>query len=67
MRSAWVARWDNGDHGLHGYIPCGGDVHAERRFCDLLILSRLTVGWWFVTPLWAPFFEAEILSAQGIE
>jgi hypothetical protein len=47
----------------HGYVPCGAEVHAERRFGPLLLPSRVTVGWWFGTPRWAPFFEAEIVAA----
>jgi hypothetical protein len=64
IRSGVVDRWDNGDHGLHGYIPCGGDVLEERRFGPLVLASRLTVGWWYGTPRYAPFFEAEILAAE---
>jgi hypothetical protein len=64
IRSAWVRRWDNGDHGLRGYIPCGGHVHAERSFGGLTIPTRVIAGWWFGTPRFAPFFEAEIVSAE---
>ena len=63
MRSSCVMRWDNGDHGRHGYIPCGGDAHAEQRFGDMVIPSRLTAGWWYGTPQYDPFFEAEIHGA----
>ena len=66
VRSASVMRWDNGQHGRRGYIPCGGDVHAERRFGDLVIPSRLTVSWWFGTQRQAPFFEVEILTAEHL-
>jgi hypothetical protein len=66
IRSASALRWDNGQHGLHGYIPCGGEVEAEQRFGDLVIASRLTVGWWFDTPRWAPFFKADILPAEPL-
>ena len=64
MRSSCVMRWDNGDHGLRGYIPCGGDAHAEQRFGDIVIPSRLTAGWWYGTPRYDPFFEAEIHAAE---
>jgi hypothetical protein len=57
VRSASALRWDNGDHGLRGYIPCGGEVEAEQRFGDLVLASRVTVGRWFATPRWAPFFR----------
>lgn len=66
MRSSCVMRWDNGDHGRHGYIPCGGDAHAERRFGDIVIPSRLTAGWWYGTPRYDPFFEAEIHAAAPL-
>jgi hypothetical protein len=49
-----------------GYIRCGGEVEAEQRFGDLVIASRLTVGWWFETARWAPFFKAHILSAEPL-
>jgi hypothetical protein len=66
VRSASTLRWDNGEHGRRGYIPCGGEVEAEQRFGDHVIASRLTVGWWFETPRWAPFFKADILSAEPL-
>lgn len=66
LRSSWIARWDGGKQGRRGYIPCGGDVHAERRWGPLTLPSRLTVGWWFGTPRFAPFFEAEVLDAEPL-
>lgn len=66
MRSSCVMRWDSGEHGLHGYIPCGGDARAERRFGDIVIPSRLTAGWWYGTPRYDPFFQAEIHAAQPL-
>jgi len=42
------------------YIPFGGQVHAERRFGDLVLPSDLTVGWRFATPGYAPFFKAHV-------
>jgi hypothetical protein len=66
MRSSCVMRWDNGEHGLHGYIPCGGDAHAEKRFGDIVIPSRLTAGWWYGTARYAPFFQAEIHAAEPL-
>jgi Family of unknown function (DUF6544) len=61
VRSASAMRWRKGA----GYVPCGGIVHAERRFGDLVIPSRLTVGWGFDTPRWAPFFEVEVRAARA--
>jgi hypothetical protein len=53
-------RWGNAGRQTFDYIPCECEVHAERRFGDLLIPNRLTVGWWFDTPRYAPFFKAHI-------
>lgn len=61
MRSSCVMRW-NGDD----YVPCGADAHAERQFGDIVIPSRLTAGWWYGTPRYDPFFEAEIHAAEQI-
>ena len=66
MRTSCVMRWDNGDHGLHGYIPCGADVQAEQRFGDVVIPSRLTAGWWYGTRRYEPFFEAQIREARSV-
>jgi hypothetical protein len=63
VRSAVGQRWGNADQDEYGYIPCGGSVEAERSFGDLTLPSRVTVGWWFGTPRYAPFFRAEILEA----
>jgi hypothetical protein len=57
--SVCVMRWYKGE----GYVPCGGDVHAERRFGRLTIPSRLTVGWWYGTPRYKPFFDCSITAA----
>ena len=66
VRSVSVMRWDDGSHGRHGYIRCGGEVRAERRFADLVVASDITVGWWFETPRWAPFFTARVLDARPL-
>ena len=66
MRASWLMRWDGGRRGRRGYVPCGGIVHAERRFGHLTIPSRLTAGWWFDTPRWDPFFEVEIIAAERL-
>ena len=60
MRAAHAQRWGDPAKRGFGYVPCGCEVHAERRFGDLVVPSRVTVGWWFGTPRYAPFFEAEI-------
>lgn len=56
LRAAWAQRWQGRD----GYVPCGCEVHAERRFGDLVVPSRVTVGWGFGTPAYRPFFTAEL-------
>ena len=56
VRSAWAQRW----HGEAGYATCGCEVHAERRWGDLVVPSRVSVGWDFGTAAYRPFFSAEI-------
>ncbi|MGI9557437.1 MAG: DUF6544 family protein [Solirubrobacterales bacterium] len=65
VRSVSVMRWDGGQQGRRGYVPFGGRVLAERRFGDLLLPSRLSVGWRFGGPCWEPFFEADVLTAES--
>ena len=60
IRTVSALRWGNAGEKTFQYIPFGGDVHAERRFGDLLLPSALSVGWWFETPRYAPFFKAHI-------
>ncbi len=60
IRTVSARRWGNAGENTFQYIPFGGDVHAERRFGDLVLPSTLSVGWWFDTPRYAPFFRAEI-------
>ena len=60
IRTVSALRWGNAGEKTFQYIPFGGDVHSERRFGDLVLPSTLSVGWWFDTPRYAPFFRAEI-------
>jgi hypothetical protein len=60
LRSASALRWGNAGQRAYGYIPCGCEVRAERRFGDVTVPSTIAVGWWFGTSRYAPFFEAEI-------
>lgn len=60
VRTVHALRWGNAGQKQFGYIPCGAQLEAERRFGDLVVPSSLTVGWWFGTPRYAPFFRAEI-------
>jgi hypothetical protein len=66
VRTTSLMRWDSGQHGLHGYIPCGGHVLQERRFGNVTIPSRVSVGWWYGTPRYKPFFEATITAAAPL-
>jgi hypothetical protein len=60
VRAAWAERWGNVGRPAYGYLPCGCEVHAERRFGALVVPSEVTVGWWFGTPEYAPFFRARV-------
>jgi hypothetical protein len=62
LRSVRALRWGNPGRGAFGYIACGCEVHAERRFGGLVSSRRISVGWWFDTPRYAPFFKARIDS-----
>jgi hypothetical protein len=62
LRSVGALRWGNVGQRAFGYIPCGCEVRAERRFGDVLVPSSVVVGWWFGTPRYAPFFEADLLT-----
>jgi hypothetical protein len=62
VHSVSTLRWGNAGQRHFGYIPCGCEARSERRFGDLVVPSALTVGWWFGTPRYAPFFEADVLE-----
>jgi hypothetical protein len=66
LRSVSALRWGNAGRRGFGYIPCGCEVRAERRFGDLVVPSSIEVGWWFGTPRYAPFFDAEVLALAPI-
>jgi hypothetical protein len=57
LLSASALRWRDREA---GYVACGCEVRAERRFGDVVVPSSLRVGWWFGTARYAPFFEAEV-------
>jgi hypothetical protein len=65
--SVSVLRWGNVDQNGYGYIPFGANVTAERRFGELVLPARVSVGWWFGTARFAPFFEAEIVDALLVD
>ncbi|MEA2248926.1 MAG: hypothetical protein QOH46_3455 [Solirubrobacteraceae bacterium] len=64
IRTVSALRWGDAGEQTFDYIPFGGEVHAERRFGDLVIPSSLSVGWWFGTPRYAPFFKAHIRESS---
>jgi hypothetical protein len=64
--SVTVMRWGNVGQSDYGYIPFGGHVGANRAFEDYVLPSEVSVGWWFGTPRFTPFFEAEILDAVTV-
>ena len=66
VRSVSALRWGNAGQDGFGYIPFGGHIHAERTFGGLTVPSRLSVGWWFGTPRYEPFFEAEITELAQV-
>jgi hypothetical protein len=65
VRTASALRWGKAKQASFGYIPCGSEVRAERRFGDLVVPSEVTVGWWFGTPEYEPFFTARIEDVRA--
>jgi hypothetical protein len=61
VRSYSAMRWRDRKS---GYLPFGAEVHAERTFAGMTIPSRLTGGWGYGTPEWAPFFEGEVIAVE---
>jgi hypothetical protein len=66
VRSVSAQRWGNAGAEEFGYIPAGGEVHAERRFGSFVLPSEFTGSWWFGTPQEAPFFRATIGAAEVV-
>jgi len=60
IRTVTGMRCGNAGQKTFQYIPFGGEINAERRFGELVLPIRASVGWWFDTPRYAPFFHAEI-------
>jgi hypothetical protein len=60
IRTVTALRWGNAGEKTFQYIPFGGEIHAERRFGDLMLPSNASVGWWFETPRYRRFFHADI-------
>jgi hypothetical protein len=66
LRRYHLLRWANVGQKEFGYIPCGCEVRAERRFGDLVVPSSITGAWWFNTPRHAEFFEADIGALTAV-
>jgi len=66
VRSVSLLRWGNAGQKHFSYIPFGGEIHAERRFGDLVLPSEVSVGWWWGTARYEPFFEATIRYAEPL-
>jgi hypothetical protein len=66
LRRVEIARWGDVGQAAFGYIPFGGDIRAERRFGDVVLPSVVSVGWWYGTPRYEPFFEATIRDARPV-
>ena len=62
VRSVSAQRWNAGE-----YLSCGCEVQAERRWGDLTVPSRMTVGWRFGTPGYTPFFRCELQSLTAVD
>jgi hypothetical protein len=62
IKSAVAMRWGSAGQKHFSYISCGCEVHAERQFGELLLPSRVTVGWWFDTPRYTPFFRTDVIE-----
>jgi hypothetical protein len=61
--SARALRWRGGEA---GYVSCGCEVLAERRFGDVTVPSDVRVGWWFGTPRYRPFFQARVTALTAV-
>jgi hypothetical protein len=66
VRSVCAARWGKVGTGRFQYIPFGGELAGERHFGPYLLPSRVSVGWWWGTPRYAPFFQAELLDVTPL-
>lgn len=65
LRTVAARRWGATGRLSHGYLPFGADIHAERRFGDLVVPSCLTAGWRYGTAGYRPFFRAQIRSLEA--
>jgi len=66
LRSYYVPRWGDAGQKGFGYVPCGCDVGAERRFGDLVVPASITGAWWFGTSRQEPFFKAQTRELEPV-
>jgi uncharacterized protein DUF6544 len=66
IRSVWAPRWGRQGTDVHQYIPFGGELAGERRFGTYRLPESLSVGWWWGTERFAPFFRAEVLAVAPV-
>jgi hypothetical protein len=64
VRRVSLERWGNVGQRGFSYIPFGADILAEQHFGDYVIPSRMSVGWWYGTPRFKPFFEAVVIGYE---
>jgi hypothetical protein len=61
-RTVSLLRWGNVGRDGFGPIPFGGRLCEDRRFGDVVVPTRVVVGWWCGTPRYRPFFDARVLA-----
>jgi hypothetical protein len=68
QRTVTALRWGNAGEKdkPFEYLPFGGELHAERRFGNLVLPSSASVGWWFGTSRYTPFFKARVDEVSPI-
>jgi hypothetical protein len=59
-RTVRLLRWGNVGRDGFGPIPFGGRLGEDRRFGDVVVPTRVVVGWWYGTPRYRPFFDASV-------
>jgi hypothetical protein len=64
LRTFSAQRWGPTGRHSHGYLTFGGDIHAERRFGDIVVPSQVTAGWRYGSPAYKPFFKAQIRASR---
>jgi hypothetical protein len=64
LLNAVAQRWGEVTKGIFAYLPFGADMHAERRFGDLVIPSLVSAGWNYGTDHYSPFFKATVTTAN---